>query len=48
MSYLDINELRGLPWRAGADAPPSYHYDPWKVGLGQSCPGRIPGGAGRM
>jgi hypothetical protein len=41
-SYLDINELRGLPWRAGPDAPPSYHYDPWRVGLGQSCPGKSP------
>ncbi len=39
-SYLDINELRGLPWRPGADAPPSYHYDPWRTGLGQSCPGK--------
>jgi hypothetical protein len=38
--YLDINELRGLPWRAGEDAPPSYHYDPWRIGLGQSCPGK--------
>jgi hypothetical protein len=43
MSYLDINELRGLPWRQGPDAPPSYHFDPWKVGLGQGCPGRTPG-----
>ena len=40
--YLDINELRGLPWREGPDAPPTYHYDPWRVGLGQSCPGRTP------
>jgi hypothetical protein len=39
-SYLDINELRGLPWRAGPDAAPSYHYDPWRTGLGQSCPGK--------
>jgi hypothetical protein len=41
-SYLDINELRGLPWRPGPDAPPTYHYDPFRVGLGQSCPGRTP------
>lgn len=41
-AYLDINELRGLPWRPGSDAPPGYHYDPWKSGLGQSCPGRTP------
>jgi hypothetical protein len=40
LSYLDINELRGLPWRAGPDAPPSYYYDPWRTGLGQSCPGQ--------
>ncbi len=39
-SYLDINELRGLPWRAGPDAPASYHYDPWRIGLGHSCPGK--------
>lgn len=44
--YLDINELRGLPWRPGADAAPSFHYDPWKVGLGQSCPGKSPAARG--
>ena len=39
-TFLDINELRGLPWRAGPDAPPSYFLDPWRVGLGQGCPAR--------
>ena len=41
-TYLDINELRGLPWRAGPDAAPSFFYDPWRAGLGQSCPGKSP------
>ncbi|MEO7669805.1 MAG: hypothetical protein ABIW57_10735 [Polyangia bacterium] len=45
-TYLDINELRGLPWRPGPDAPPAYHYDPWRVGLGQSCPGKSPAARG--
>lgn len=38
--FLDINELRGLPWRAGLDRAPGYFFDPWRVGIGQSCPGR--------
>jgi hypothetical protein len=38
--FLDINELRGLPWRAGPDRAPGYFFDPWRVGIGQSCPGR--------
>ena len=37
--YLDINELRGMPWRAGLDGPVSYHFEPWRSGLGQACPG---------
>jgi hypothetical protein len=41
--YLDINELRGLPWRPGVDAPPASHYDPWRMGLGQHCPGHSEG-----
>jgi len=40
--YLDINELRGLPWRGGFESPPSYYYDPWRMGLGQRCPGKSP------
>jgi len=39
-TFLDINELRGLPWRAGPDAAPNYFLDPWRVGLGQGCPAR--------
>jgi len=38
--YLDINELRGLPWRSGLDRAPSYFFDPWRVGIGQACPGK--------
>jgi hypothetical protein len=37
--YLDINELRGMPWRTGLDGPVSYHFEPWRSGLGQACPG---------
>ncbi|HEX4510480.1 MAG TPA: hypothetical protein VH328_10385 [Burkholderiaceae bacterium] len=44
-TFLDINELRGLPWRPGLDAAPSYFFDPWRVGLGQGCPAR--GGVAR-
>ena len=39
-TFLDINELRGLPWRPGLDGAPSYFFDPWRVGLGQGCPAR--------
>ncbi|HEX2657574.1 MAG TPA: hypothetical protein VHU40_04855, partial [Polyangia bacterium] len=38
-TFLDINEVRGLPWRPGPDHAPSYFFDPWKVGMGASCPG---------
>jgi len=38
--YLDINELRGLPWRSGLDRAPGYFLDPWRVGIGQACPGK--------
>jgi hypothetical protein len=38
--FLDIQELRGLPWRAGPGGPPSYHYEPFRVGLGPPCPGQ--------
>ena len=37
--FLDIQELRGLPWRAGPGGPPSYHYEPFRTGLGPVCPG---------
>lgn len=43
--FLDINELRGVPWRPGLDGAPSYFFDPWRVGLGQGCPAR--GGVAR-
>jgi len=44
-TFLDINELRGLPWRPGLDGAPAYFFDPWRVGLGQGCPAR--GGVAR-
>ncbi|HET6149050.1 MAG TPA: hypothetical protein VFH68_16040 [Polyangia bacterium] len=37
--FLDIQELRGLPWRGGPDGPPFYHYDPIRTGIGTACPG---------
>jgi hypothetical protein len=37
--FLDIQELRGLPWRAGPGGPPAYHYEPFRTGLGAVCPG---------
>jgi hypothetical protein len=40
--FLDIRELRGLPWRAGADGPPFFHFEPRKTGLGDPCPGDNP------
>jgi len=36
--YLDIQELRGLPWREEADRL-RVPYDPERVGLGGPCPG---------
>lgn len=36
---LDINELRGLPWRLGPDGPPISFFDPEELGLGAACPG---------
>lgn len=46
VSYLDIRELRGLPWRQGAGGPPFFLYDPQLTGLGGVCPGTTPAGAG--
>jgi len=37
--FLDIQELRGLPWREGLAGPPFYHYEPMRAGLGVPCPG---------
>ncbi len=37
--FLDIQELRGLPWREGIAGPPFYHYEPVRAGIGGSCPG---------
>jgi len=37
--FLDIQELRGLPWREGLAGPPFYHYEPVRSGIGGSCPG---------
>ncbi len=40
--YLDVHELRGLPWRLGDDGPPLTFFDPVTMGLGQACPGDTP------
>src|SRR5581483_1959619 len=38
-TFLDIQELRGLPWREGPAGPPSFLYEPVKSGIGGPCPG---------
>lgn len=38
--FLDLVELRGIPFREGPDHPPFIHYEPLRSGLGQACPGR--------
>ncbi len=38
-TFLDIYELRGVPWRDGPDGPPRVIYDPPRAGLGGACPG---------
>lgn len=45
-SYLDIRQLRGLPWRQGAGGAPFFLYSPQATGLGGPCPGTTPAGAG--
>jgi hypothetical protein len=37
--FLDIEELRGLPWREGPAGPPFFHYEPFRTGIGEVCPG---------
>ncbi|HET6282755.1 MAG TPA: hypothetical protein VFH73_17460 [Polyangia bacterium] len=37
--FLDIHELRGLPWREGPNGPPVTHFEPFRAGLGSGCPG---------
>lgn len=44
--FLELYELRGLPWRSGIDGPPIIPYLPHLVGLGGSCPGTSPAGRG--
>ncbi|HXI54858.1 MAG TPA: hypothetical protein VNO55_02280 [Polyangia bacterium] len=46
VQYLDIRELRGLPWREGSDGPPFFFYDPEATGLGGACPGNSVAGVG--
>ena len=38
-AYLDIHELRGLPWREGPNGPPATFYEPFRAGFGSGCPG---------
>jgi hypothetical protein len=45
-SYLDIRELRGLPWRQGAGGAPFFFYSPEATRLGGACPGTTPAGMG--
>src|SRR5205814_8938620 len=45
-TYLDIQELRGLPWRPGPAGPPPFFYEPYASGLGGRCPGDTPAARG--
>jgi len=38
-TFLDINELRGLPWRLGIDGPPISFYDPKPLNFAGNSPG---------
>lgn len=44
--FLDIQELRGLPWRDGLNGPPPSFYEPFRTGLGSGCPGDSAAGRG--
>jgi hypothetical protein len=44
--FLELYELRGLPWRPGVDGPPLVPYPPHVTGLGGKCPGTSPAGKG--
>jgi hypothetical protein len=44
-TFIEIEELRGLPWRLPADRL-SVFYDPVEVGFGEGCPGTLPVGRG--
>ncbi len=44
--YLDLFQLRGLPWRPGPDGPPLVHYEPVAARIGVACPGSSPGERG--
>ena len=46
--FLDIQELRGLPWREGLAGPPFYHYEPVRAGHRWAVPGNQRGLARRM
>lgn len=37
--FLDLHELRGLPWRLGIDGPPMTFFEPQRMGIGGACPG---------
>lgn len=43
--YLDVSELRGLPWRPGHDGPPILTYERLLL-AGERCPGRTPAARG--
>jgi len=40
--YLELEVLRGLPWRTGSDGPPDVPFDTWHAGFHQKCPGHAP------
>jgi hypothetical protein len=44
--FLNIRQLRGLPFRPAQDGPPVFWYDPRAVGIGGPCPGTTPASRG--
>jgi len=40
--FLELEVLRGLPWRTGPDGPPDLAFDTWHAGFHQKCPGHAP------
>ncbi len=44
--YLDLRQLRGLPYLPAEDGPPAFSYEPRAVGIGGPCPGTTPASRG--
>lgn len=44
--FLDLRQLRGLPFVPAEDGPPAMSYDPRAIGIGGPCPGTTPASRG--